>query len=250
MLRPILPLAVVALGITGTLLNAAPPSAQGATATMEGIEWSYRAGEDPQLRLQHEGMNSTFDTSELPEIMGMLAAASPRSPGEAVSFSLAREAGALACNGRTGADGDAEGTCRFDPSERYVADLTARGLAPEDGDTVLALALVDARIALVDDLSRAGLPLEDAEDLIAVTALNVTADYAAELKGAGLVIEDTGDLVAARALDLDAAWLKEMAEAGYPNLTLENAIGMRALDVTPDYARRMRQVVAALGEPK
>jgi hypothetical protein len=193
-------------------------------------------------------MNSTFDASDLPEIMESLAAASSRSPGEAVSFDLAREAGALACTGRVDGDGDADGTCRFDPHEGYVADLTARGLRPEDDEELLALALVDARLSLVDGLSNAGFRMDEAKDLIAVAALDVTADYAEELRGAGLLVEELEDLIAARALDLDAAWLSEMAEVGYPNLTIERAIQMRALDITPDYARRMKQVAAALGE--
>ena len=83
---------------------------------------------------------------------------------------------------------------------------------------------------------------------LALLALGVTAGFAEELKGAGLAIDDLEDLIAARALELDAAWLSEMAAAGYPNLTVEQAIQMRALDVTPDYARRMKQVAAALGE--
>ena len=244
MLRPFLPLALLALGVTGTLIHAAGPS----TGPIDDIEWSYRADPEPRLQITRKGMNSTFDASELPEIMETLAAASPRSPGEAVSFSLAREAGALACSGRTTGDGDAEGTCRFDATESYLAALAERRLRPEDDTELLALALVDARIALVDGLSRAGFRIEEAGDLIAVAALDVTAGFAEELKGAGLAIDDLEDLIAARALELDAAWLSEMAAAGYPNLTVEQAIQMRALDVTPDYARRMKQVAAALGE--
>ena len=194
MLRPFLPLALLALGVTGTLIHAAGPS----TGPIDDIEWSYRADPEPRLQITRKGMNSTFDASELPEIMETLAAASPRSPGEAVSFSLAREAGALACSGRTTGDGDAEGTCRFDATESYLAALAERRLRPEDDTELLALALVDARIALVDGLSRAGFRIEEAGDLIAVAALDVTAGFAEELKGAGLAIDDLEDLIAAR----------------------------------------------------
>jgi hypothetical protein len=250
MLRPVLPLAILTLGVTGSLIHAATPAAPRQFHTIEGIEWSYRADQEPhRMQLVHEGMQASLDESEAPEIMDVLAAASPSSPGEAVSFSLAREAGALACIGKTTADGDAEGLCRFDPNDDYVTGLTERGLAPEDDNTVLALALVDGRLASVDALSRAGFRIESAEDLIAVAALHVTGEYAAELRGAGLVIDNVDDLVTARAVGLDAEWLTAMAKAGYPNLTVNRAIAMRALDVTPDYARRMKQVVAALGEP-
>lgn len=249
MLRPAIPLAAAALALTGTLIHAATPSTAPFGA-VENIEWHYRGGSDPQLQLVHEGMNASLNSNEVPEIMAVLAAASSRSPGEAVSFGLVREAGALACAGRADGDGGAEGACRFDPSEAYVAELTAQGLRPEDDGELLALAVVDARMSLVDGLSRAGFEIDEAGDLIAVAALDVTAGYADELKGAGLVIDELQDLIAARALELDADWLNAMAAAGYANLTVERAIQMRALDVTPEYARRMKQVAAALGEFK
>lgn len=249
MLRSAIPLAALGLAVTGTLIHAATPRTSNPLAPIKDIAWSYRSDAEPQLQVVHEGMNASFDASELPEVMAVLAAASPRSPGEAVSFSVAREAGALACTGRRDADGDAAGTCRFDPNEDFAAKLTARGLAPEDGSEMLALAVVDARMSLVDALSQAGFRMEDAGDLVAVAALNVTARYAEELKGAGLVVDELQDLIAARSLKLDAGWLSAMAKAGYPNLTVEHAIQMRALDVTPEYARRMKQVAAALGEP-
>ena len=37
-----------------------------------------------------------------------------------------------------------------------------------------------------------------------------------------------------------------MTEAGYANLDADQAIQMRALDITPDYARKMSRVIAAL----
>ena len=43
--------------------------------------------------------------------------------------------------------------------------------------------------------------------------------------------------------------LSGTVESANANLTVERAIQMRALDVTPEYARRMKQVAAALGEP-
>ncbi|HTM94569.1 MAG TPA: hypothetical protein VL100_01945 [Croceibacterium sp.] len=246
MFRPILPLAILALGVSGTLIHAAGPSPHPVRA-IDDIEWSYAGGDNPRVRLTHDGMNSTMDTNDLPRVADGLATASS-SPGEAVSFNLAREAGALACTGAWGTNGKARGTCRFDPSEAFVGELAARGLRPEDSDEAFALALVDARVGEVDALERAGFDLTEVDDLLAVSALEVTADYAGELRTAGLAVDELDDLVAARALEISPRWLVEMAEAGYPGLTADQAISMRALDVTPDYARRMKRVASAVGE--
>lgn len=247
-----------------TLFAAAPTlpqsAAREATApaprsypAIERIDWTYGAessGEKShnQLRFSHEGSTSSFGSDDAPEIAGELAAASLASPGEAVSFALVREAGALACTGRVVEAGRAAGTCRFDPDEGYIAELARRGLVPEGSKEVLVLTLVDGRIALVDGLVRLGYRIEDTNDLIAVAALDVTPAFAGGLRDAGLVIDELDDLIAARALGIDAEWLDAMARAGYPDLDAGQAIQMRALGVTPDYAERMSRVLSALGE--
>nr|WP_166177535.1 hypothetical protein [Altererythrobacter segetis] len=227
----------------------APPRAY---AAINPIDWTYRdddgASRTRQLRFSHNGMMTSFSPDEAAGIMGELATASLASPGEAVTFTLVREAGALACSGRVERAEAASGTCRFEPDKRFTDALTHRGLPPEDSDDVLALALVDARIALVDGLLDQGYRFGDADDLIAVAALDVSPAYAGELRGAGLKVDQLDDLVAARALHIDAAWLGEMAQAGYPRLKFDQAIQMRALGVTPDYAKRMSRVLNALGE--
>jgi hypothetical protein len=190
---------------------------------------------------------TTFSPEDAKDIMGEIATASLARPGEAVTFTLVREAGTLACRGRAERAGEAFGTCRFGPDKGFTDALSRRGLPPEDSAEVLALALVDARVAPVDGLLDAGYRFEDAGEVVAVAALDVTAAFAGELRGAGLTIDDLDDLVAARALHIDGAWLGEMARAGYPGLTAGQAIQMRALGVTPDYVRRMTRVLSALG---
>jgi hypothetical protein len=223
-----------------------------AYAAIDPINWTYRDDDGParnsQLRFSHNGMMTSFSPEEASRIMGELATASLANPGEAVTFSIVREAGSLACSGRVERTGSAAGTCRFNPYKRFTDALSRRGLPPEDSDAVLALTLVDARVALVDGLLDQGYRFDDADDLIAVAALDVSPAYAGELRGAGLKVDDLDDLVAARALHVDAAWLGEMAKAGYPGLKVEQAIQMRALGVTPDYAKRMSRVLSALGE--
>jgi len=249
MLRPTAIAAVALSAAIATLACARDRPSAGPADTIDDIEWSYRAASgphgDPMLRLEREGMNASFDAQDLPEIMAALAASSGRS-GEGAAFSVVREAGALACAGRVTALGTAQGTCRFDPDEGFLAALAARGLHPEDVGEMLGLALVDARLASVDALSRDGYRLEDVGALMAVAALGVTPAFVAELRDAGLVVTEVDDLVAARAVEVDAAWVREMAGAGYANLGIEKAIELKAMGVTPDYARRMTRVMRAM----
>jgi len=248
-----------------TLLTAAPSLPQSSAAApvatagsrqyrpIDAIRWTYDDESHPggsswQLRFKHDYSNSSIGPDDNPEVQRIADSIAHTAPGGAVSFSLAREAGTLACTGRAEANGRGSGTCRFDPDNRFGTELARRGIPPEDSDDMLAMTLVDARIALVDDLVAQGYRFEDSGDLIAVAALHVSPAYAGELRGAGLKIDKLDDLVAARALQVDAAWLRDMAQAGYPNLDVERAIQMRALGVTPDYAMRMSRVLHAVGE--
>jgi hypothetical protein len=250
-------LATLALLAAAPTLSQTAPTAHQAAArsyrALDDIRWSYDEEASPgrstnQLRLTRDGMNTSFGSDEARRLMGELATASLASPGEAVTFSVVREAGALACSGRVERQGHASGQCRFDPDERFTGALAQRGLPPEDSAEVLSLALVDAHIASVDGLVAQGYRFEKADDLVAVAALDVTPAYAGELRDAGLKIGELDDLVAARALKVDASWLREMAQAGYPHLDFDRAIQMRALGVTPEYAMKMARVLRAVGE--
>jgi hypothetical protein len=246
-----------------TLLAAAPslPQASSPAAVPEtrhyraidNIRWAYddesHADQTSwQLRFKHDHSSSSIDSEGNPEVQGIVAMIAQAAPAQALSFSLAREAGTIACSGRAEAGGRGSGTCRFDPDIRFGSELSRRGIAPDDSDDMLALALVDAHLGKVDSLTGKGFRFDDAGDLIAVSALGVTAGYADELRGAGLRIGVLGDLIAAKALKIDPQWLGEMARVGYPDLAVSQAIQMRALGVTPDYAMRMSRVLHAIGE--
>jgi len=223
---------------------------------LESVRWSYgdngfRDSPRDQLRFfrdDHGHFNSSLAPGDGADAQAAIASIERARPGDAVSFALAREAGALACAGQAEADGRASGTCRFDPDQGFAAELARRAVAPGDSDDMLALTLVNARIATVDTLTAKGFRFGHAGDLIAVSALGIGGAYVDELRGAGLKIEQLGDLIAAKALKIDAQWLDDMARAGYPNLAVGQAIQMRALGVTPDYALRMGRVLHAVHE--
>lgn len=234
-------------------LSAAPCHSQEVYPPIDDLKWSY--GEETRygtgrdrLVLARRGHMSNFDRSEGAEFLGDGFKASLAHPGEPVSFAMRREAGALACTGTVVAVGRASGTCRFDPDHAFAAQLRERGLAPEDSDKLLVLALVDARVASVDSLSREGFVIDEVDTVVALAALDVTPEFARSLRTAGLAIDDTDNLIAAKAVGVDPAWLQGMAETGYAGLDAERAIQMRALDITPDYVRKMSRVLAGLGE--
>lgn len=242
--------------IAGALLTlaASPCLSQDASRpidAIDGIEWTY--GEDeafnsarPSFRFSRDGHMSSFDGTEAAVFVGERVTASLASPGEAVSFTVRREAGTFDCKGSVVAVGRASGTCRFAPDQGFVAQLQERDLPPEDSEEVMVLALVDARMASVDALSREGFTIDEVDTLVALAALDVTPDFARSLKSAGLAIDDTDNLIAAKAVGVDPAWLQGMAAAGYTDLDADRAIQMRALDITPDYARKMSRVIASL----
>ena len=250
-------IAAVVLSATAATLTSAEenaPVAPGGSRTFAAvtdIEWSYSApardeGGQSSLRFKRDGMNTTMGADELPEANAALGKVSSAAPGGPVSFSVAREAGVIACAGSVTAPGRAGGTCRFDPDQGFLAALAARGLVPEDTEELVGLAFVDARLASVDDLSREGFMVADADELITVAALEVTGAYAAALRNAGLQPEDLDELVSAKAVGVEPGWIAEMAQAGYADLDLDKAIELCALGVTPDYARRMARVMRAM----
>jgi hypothetical protein len=247
-----------------TLLVAAPslpqPAARHLAAersrtyqSIERIRWtnddeSFHGDSSRQLRFIRDRSNSSISAKGDPEVERIIDTIANSEPGQDIAFSLAREAGTLACAGKAEDGARGSGTCRFDPNDRYAAELARRGIAPDDSDDMMGLTLVDAHLATVDALTSQGLHFGDAGELIAVSALGVTPSYANDLRQAGLHIDAIGDLIAARALKIDAQWLGEMAQAGYPHLEVGKAIQMRALGVTPDYAMKMARVLRTVGE--
>jgi len=260
MFRTPLIAALALLAASPSLPREAQPAAAAAPrrayAAIERIGWSYgeeahRSGTPNPLRFSRQGeghFNASVGPEDAADTKAAIASIGRARPGDAIFFSLAREAGTLACSGRAEDGGRASGTCRFDPDRGFAAGLARRGIAPDDSDDLLAMTLVDAHLATVDGLTADGFGFDDAGDLVAVSALGISASYSSELRGAGLRINELGDLIAAKALKIDPRWLADMARAGYPDLTVGQAIQMRALGVTPEYAVKMARVLRSVGE--
>jgi hypothetical protein len=247
---PKLPITVLVLVAAVSSLSARDRADVPRTAARSSeIEWAFTrgdgVGEDARLDVFRRGSHSSFGPGEVPQVWDALSGAAQAAAGDAVSFTLAREAGSLACTGRVTQAGHAAGICSFEPNQQFVSGLNARQVALDDRDDLFGLTLVDAHLASVDGLKQAGFRVADSGDLMTVSALQVTPEFAAGLKAAGLDIEDLDDLVSARALGVDPAWLSAMAAAGFPGLDADQAIAMRSLGITPDYAQRMARVLAS-----
>jgi len=281
MIRPIATAALLAFAGLSSLPAAAPLTAKSYPA-FDDIAWRYapagvNATTIDQLTFSRKGQQATHSASEAAELMGASAIVAMAQAGAPVSFTVVREAGALACTGRVEAPGRASGTCRFDPDARFTDALAERGIAPEEPSDLLAATFVDARVGQVDAIEQAGYDVAGFDDVITIAALEVTADFArslregglrfttleslveakavevtpewvAQMRAAGLALEDADDIVSARAVEVTPEWLAGMARVGYGELSVEQAVRLKALDVTPDYVAKMDRVLAAVGE--
>ena len=212
-------------GVAGVAAETIPPE----PLTIADLKFE-ETSRGVEIRTANGRSSVTVDRERLSEASG-LGSSGP------VRFVIAAEAGRTECSGVRG-----DGGCRFASSPAYETGLAQRGVKLERRRDLLALALVDARLALVDELSRDGLAPANSGHLIAAAALGVTGAWAHELKEAGLAIAEFDDLVAARALKVDGAFIRQMAEAGYPRLSARQAITMKAVGVTPAYAEAMNRV--------
>jgi hypothetical protein len=222
-------------GVAGAAEESSPP----APLVLDDLKFEWRDARSGSLEMRsRDGRSSTTITRE------RLSDASGLEANGPVRFAVAAEAGRTECAGtRKGLR--ASGQCRFVSSPAYETGLAQRGVELERRRDLFALALVDARLALVDELSRDGLAPADSGDLIAAAALGVTGAGARDLREAGLDIAKFDDLIAARALKLDGAFVRAMAGAGYPRLTVRQAITMKAVGVTPSYAAAMNRAADA-----
>src|SRR5205085_4312612 len=156
---PKLPLTVLLLVAAVSTLSAKDRTdARPTLGRSNQIDWVYgpgdEAGEEVRIHFFRRGMQSSLDTNEAPDALNIVSRQASGSPGDAVSFSVVREPGALICSGSVTETGRAAGTCRFDPDDGFVRALAARNVAL-DREDLLGLTLVDAHVASVDGLKQA-----------------------------------------------------------------------------------------------
>ena len=241
------------LAMLSALASTAPLHSAGLPPVMTDIRWDILppegkcVGDEPRLRIRSDQSNSSLalDGSR-PEVAAAKRALAG-APGP-VSFTVAHQAGTLACDGRLSRRYDGMGGCRFAAAPAFEQALAKRGIATSDRGDLLAMLLVDATIEFADGLAAAGLRAEDADELVAAAALRVTPAYVRDLRAAPMKLGSLHDAFACRALGVSAAYVRELASAGYTDLSVEDVLAMKALGVSGAYARAMNAAAAEVSQ--
>jgi hypothetical protein len=166
-----------------------------------------------------------------------------------VSFSLAREAGTIECEGEF-TNGKGAGTFRFTPNKSFVDAMRSRGFDFEKsskhaGDNepenrLFAATTLKVTTALADDLLSANFGKLDVEDLFKAAIFKVDSKFMREMKDSGFPNLGMEELVKARIFQIDADFLRELNTAGFSNEPFESVVKMRIFKITPEFINGVR----------
>ncbi len=170
--------------------------------------------------------------------------------GGAVSFSLVREAGTIACEGAF-QNGTGTGTFRFTPNASFVSAMRSRGFDFEAQnsswghgsdleDRLFTAAAINVTTALADDLATAGLGKLDLGDLFKAAIFHVDSKFASEMKASGFPNLGMDELVKARIFKIDANFVTQVVQMGFANESFESLVKMRIFKVTPEFIAMAR----------
>jgi len=169
--------------------------------------------------------------------------------GGPVAFTLAREAGTIACEG-TFQDGKGSGTFRFTRNPGFVTAMKSKGFDFEAESTrnrhglaedkVFAAAALNVTTALADDLVSAGFGKLGVEDLFKAAIFKIDSAFMREMKATGFPNMDMEDLVKARIFKIDAEFVRQATQMGFSKEPFESLVKMRIFKVTPEFLAEVR----------
>lgn len=169
--------------------------------------------------------------------------------GGPVNFSLAREAGTIACEGSF-QNGKGSGTFRFTRNPGFVAAMKSKGFDFESESTrkhnglsedkVFTAAALNVTTALADDLASAGFGKLDVDDLFKAAIFKIDSAFMREMKATGFPNLDMGDLVKARIFKIDAEFVRQATQMGFDKEPFESLVKMRIFKVTPEFLAEVR----------
>jgi hypothetical protein len=169
--------------------------------------------------------------------------------GGPVTFTLAREAGTISCEGSF-QDGKGSGTFRFTRNPGFVAAMKSKGFDFEkestgkhrglSEDKVFAAAALNVTTALADDLVSAGFGKLGVDDLFKAAIFKIDSAFMREMKATGFPNLDMEDLVKARIFKIDAEFVRQATQMGFDKEPFESLVKMRIFKVTPEFLAEVR----------
>src|SRR5688572_8095175 len=165
-----------------------------------------------------------------------------------VSFSLAREAGTIQCEG-TFTNGKGAGTFRFTPNYAFADAMKSRGFdfskSSKHGSSDLDMRLFTATTlnvttAFADDLRSANFGELDVDDLFKAVIFKITPQFMSEMKATGFPDLGMEELVKARIFKIDADYIRQVRDMGFASTEFEGLVKFRIFKVTPEFLNELK----------
>lgn len=198
-----------------------------------------------EIRKENGGRNNHGSSFAYSDLRGL----SPdQTQSGKVSFSMAREAGTIDCEG-TFTNGRGVGTFRFTPNYSFAEAMKARGFdfskASKHGTQDLEMRLFTATTlnvttAFADDLKSANFGPLDVDDLFKAVIFKITPQFMAEMKATGFPNMGMEELVKARIFKVDADYVRQVNNMGFPNLDFESLVKFRIFKVEPEFLNALK----------
>lgn len=216
-------------------------------------DWTAKVkGEDPdkihlsfEMRTEKGGRNQHGSSFLYSDLQGLTR---EQAQNGKASFSLAREAGTIQCEG-TFVDGRGSGTFRFTPNYAFAEAMRSRGFdfsksskhgQPAIEHRLFTAATLNVTTAFADDLRTANFGELDVDDLFKAVIFKITPQFMAEMKATGFPNLGMEDLVKARIFKVDAEYVRQVHDMGFANLDFEGLVKFRIFKVDPEYLAALK----------
>ena len=169
--------------------------------------------------------------------------------GGPVTFTLAREAGTISCEGSF-QDGKGSGTFRFTRNPGFVAAMKSKGFDFEkestgkhrglSEDKVFTAAALNVTTALADDLVSAGFGKLGVDDLFKAAIFKIDAEFVRQATQMGFDKEPFESLVKMRIFKVTPEFLAEVRNEGLKDLSLEDSVKLRIFNIDAEFIRKAK----------
>lgn len=263
-----MPLAIALLLLLPASVSAQPDAV--AVQSSATLGWKIEPGGTPgrvQFEISRHTANSHWMSSSTVDLSALEGLNADQLSGSSspVHFRIARDAGALACEG-VAYRGRGTGECTFLPDARFAATLASRGMGRPSVDEQFSLTLNNIGYAYLDELQSQrydapttadladagnhGVTLAYLRDmgahdyrvgrlasLVRMRDHGVTPDYIEALARHDVRDIPADEIVELRDHGVSADYVGEFRQLGYRRLTTEEMIQLRDHGVGPDYVR-------------